>query len=232
MSVTRSTSIACPACGRHQDFDLIHSVNADRRADLRQAILDQTFQYHDCLACGRGFRVDPSFSYFHLAAGLWIAVFPSAERDDWRGREASARAVYDSGYGMQAPHLARALCAAVRPRLVFGWTALREKLVAQAAGLDDLQLELTKLLILRAGGPTPFGKAIELRLIAADASDLHFARIIAGRDELLDELTAPRGLYDQIDLESPDWRPLRRDFAGALFVDIERLYGGAARTAA
>ncbi len=232
MSVKRQVEIACPGCGRHQPFGLIYSVNADRRADMRQAILAETFQTHSCVACERGFRIDPDFAYFHQAAGQWIAAYPAAEKANWRDLEAGAREVYDTGYGDKAPAMARALCAEVRPRVVFGWTALREKLVAQDAGFDDLQLELTKLLVLRAGGKVPFGTGIELRLIAADAASLHFAWIVAGRDERLDELEVPRGLYDGIDLADPAWQALRADFEGALFVDIERLYSQPAVAAA
>ena len=44
MSIFESTELACPACGAINAFEAVNSVNADRRADLRRAILDGSFQ--------------------------------------------------------------------------------------------------------------------------------------------------------------------------------------------
>jgi hypothetical protein len=43
MSMFESIAVACPACGTQVDFDAVQSVNADRRPDLRAAILAGTF---------------------------------------------------------------------------------------------------------------------------------------------------------------------------------------------
>ena len=70
--------------------------------------------------------------------------------------------------GPDAPAAAAALAVGLRVRLVFGLVALREKLLAWDAGLDDVDLELLKLAAMRAVGE-PLARAATLRLVACTA---------------------------------------------------------------
>ena len=47
MSLFNPAAAQCPNCGTAQDVQLVGSINADRRPDLRQQILDRTFQAHE-----------------------------------------------------------------------------------------------------------------------------------------------------------------------------------------
>jgi CpXC protein len=49
MSKFETQTLTCPSCGEAVDFEAVASVNADRRPDLREAILDFSFQRQVCL---------------------------------------------------------------------------------------------------------------------------------------------------------------------------------------
>ena len=63
MSIFKAMQLTCPVCRKAFDYEAVHSVNADRRPDLRAAILDGSFQQVDCPSCRARFRLDPSFNY-------------------------------------------------------------------------------------------------------------------------------------------------------------------------
>ena len=73
MSLFRTIEATCPSCQVPGHFDLVHSVNADRRPALREEILKRTFQQSTCPACGEIFRIAPELTYVHQAGGLWLS---------------------------------------------------------------------------------------------------------------------------------------------------------------
>jgi len=216
-------TVACPGCARQIEFDVNFSVNADRRPDLRAAILDGTFQVQECGSCGRAFRLEPEIGYVDFARGQWLLVRPAPRRAQWPRLELDARDSFDMAYGEHASRDARALGAALAPRVVFGWAALREKIVCNAAGLDDLALELTKIALLRALPDTPFDADTELRLGAVEGDELLLGWIRFADEALVESLRVPRALYEGIVAAPAEWQALRDDFAGARYVDMARL---------
>src|SRR5690242_13955186 len=135
----------CPHCGQALEFQASASVNADRRPDLRAAILDGIFQRETCPHCGESFRVEPELNYLDVARGQWIAAFPVDWVDRWPELEATSVGAFAQAFGAQASDAAREIGDTLKPRMVFGWLALAEKLRAAEAGLDDATLELTKM---------------------------------------------------------------------------------------
>src|SRR5437763_5456103 len=99
MSVFRPITVPCPACAAPVTFEAVFSVNADRRADLRTAILDRTFQRQPCPKCGAAFRLDPELTYVDLARGQWLAAFPVARLGKWPELEAKSRDTFNRAYG-------------------------------------------------------------------------------------------------------------------------------------
>src|SRR5437879_9048961 len=79
MSMFQTMTVNCPECGTAVDFKAVISVNADRRSDLRAAIIDGSFQRQPCPKCGKDFRLDPELTYVDVGRGQWIAVFPVAK---------------------------------------------------------------------------------------------------------------------------------------------------------
>ena len=223
MSVFRPRKLVCPACKGPVDFQTVFSVNADRRSDLRDAIIDGSFQRETCPKCGRAFRLEPEFIYFNLDRRQWILVRPFGAREQFADLERQARALYDTAFGDNAPPDLREETAAIRPRVVFGWAALREKLVCAQAGLDDAVLELVKLATIRGLDNTPFRDDTELRLVGVEGEELVLAWIRAVPEDLVETLRVPRELYDGIAADAEGWGALRAELDANYFVDLSRL---------
>ena len=223
MSLFENVWVPCPACGESVEFEAVSSVNADRRPDLRDAILNGTFQQAPCGNCKVPFRLDPQFTYLHTDGEQWLVVHPFGSVGDWENLETRARQSFDRSYGPSAARAARSLGAGLKPRLVFGWPALREKIFAAANGLDDIELELTKMAVLRNSDEAPITANTELRLVDIKGDQLIMAWIVPNTEEVAQTLGVPRGLYDEIAGDRKGWQTLRDELVGNLFIDMQRL---------
>lgn len=223
MSIFRKTSLACPACKAAVEFDEVHSVNADRRPDLRLAILDDTFQQQVCPSCGRQFRLDPAFNLMDTRYGQWIDAAPLSELKNWKAREEHSRSLFNRAYGVEASEPAQEIGAALTPRITFGWPALREKLLSAENQLDDAALELCKAVVMR-NSDSPVAASSELRLIDVTDDELILAWMLSADESLGPTLRLSRALYEEVAADvDGDWEELKEDFANALFVDLNRL---------
>lgn len=229
MSLFTGIKLACPSCGKDVDFQAVHSVNIDRKPELREEILAGTFQQQDCPECGKAFRLDPAFTYTDLGRKQWIAAFAIDDLSRWEEIEADVRQTFDVAYGTQAPKPARELARGVQPRLVFGWAALCEKLIAAKHGIDDVRLEYLKVGLLRNLEKTKFDLRMEteLRFVGvADGEDgptLALAWLRGRRSEFIEGLNVPRALYDEISEDDRSWKALQPQLTAGPFVDMERL---------
>ena len=162
MSLFHSASLNCPKCGTTANVERTASVNADRRPDLRDAIKDGTFQAIQCEKCGMPLRLPPHLTYLDVGRGSWILVEPPSLLEQWPEVEDEVFDVYAHAFGDEAPQIAQEIGEGLRPRLVFGWTALREKLICEDLGLDDTTLELLKMAIMRDVQHPPLADQTEL----------------------------------------------------------------------
>lgn len=223
MSIFRTHTLPCPSCGTPVDYQLVHSVNADRRPDLRDAILDGSFQLQECPSCGTPFRCEPEFTYLDQKRGQYIGVWPASRRHEWQACAARTRQVFDDSLGINAPREARVLGEKLSVRTVFGWPALVEKLIARDAGIDDRTLEAAKLAVMRTQGETPLPGQLELRLIAAEDGDPVLAWLGGGSEgAALPALKVPRKLIDEIEADPARWQALRDSVAEGDVVDFQR----------
>jgi hypothetical protein len=231
MSIFESQTLKCPRCSADNAFDAVYSINADRRHDLRDAVLDDSLQRADCEECGAAFRLDPELTYLSVEDGQWILVEPAANFARWTELETLAQSLFETAYGAQAPEAARAIGQGLKPRIAFGWAALREKLLAVRGGLDDLTLELMKLVLMRG----PMGEALaddtELRLVGVGEKDLTLAWLRSANGEVLEVLKVPRDVYDGIAAAPADFEALRAELGAGPFVDVNRLLVEAAEPA-
>jgi hypothetical protein len=226
MSLFVPVQAQCMACGTVVPTNLSASVNADRRPDLRQAILDGTFQAMTCGTCGVAVRLPAHLTYIDIGRRQWILVEDASRLPQWRESEAEAQALYDESFGPAAPPIQQMLAEGMKPRLVFGWAALREKLLAQTAGLDDVVLELLKISVLRNVPGSPLGDTTELRLISATDTELSLRWIDGATEEGIADLPLDRALYDDLAAELGPWEALRTDITAGLFVDMKRILLG------
>jgi CpXC motif protein len=223
MSLFKNVMLPCPACGEQVEFEAVSSVNADRRPDLRDSILAGTFQQQPCPKCKVPFRLDPQFMYLDVGRGQWIAVHPFGYLGDWESLEERARASFERSYGAAAPQVARDLGAGLQPRMAFGWHALAEKILAREHKLNDVDLELTKMSVLRDSEQAPLTAETEMRLVEVKGDSLIFDWVVGSNGEVAQRLTVSRALYDEVAGDRSGWQALRDELDGRIFVDMQRL---------
>jgi CpXC protein len=231
MSIFFTASAECPECGASATLDYPASVNADRRPDLREAILDQSLFTLPCPSCAKPLTFDPHISYLDVARRQWILAESVDQIENWRGIETDACATYDLAFGAGAPAVAREIGARLLPRLVFGWPALIEKLLCQTLGLDDVAVETLKLALLRASAGRTLDTSLELRLVGQDDDALTFAWLepVSGLEH--ERVRVPRDAYvlvkgDLVTGDGAAWGPVAALLAGRMFVDVNRVLRG------
>lgn len=189
MSIVQTELVTCPHCRHQHEQKIARSINAGRTPAYRLEILAGTFQRPGCTNCHLRFEVNDRFLYVDMPRRQWFAVLPIVDSDvaeeESLLRESYRRVV------LEAPPLVQELGAAMQLRVVFGLDALREKLVAMEAGIDDRVLEYLKVLLV-AQAPDVF--VGEGRLVATD-------------DDLLLRWTDG--------VRSFDWRVARADYEAA-----------------
>ena len=224
MSLFEPLHLSCPACGSRVAFDVVHSVNADRRADLRDAILAGTFQRQTCPTCALDFRCDPELHYIDVGRRQWVAALPLAKLVHWQEAERHARELFQRVYGAQASAHTRAIGEQLVPRVTFGWAGLCEKVLAADEGLDDVVIELCKAAVLRASEEAPLAAETELRLVAVDAQGLVMAWMLTEDESTGDMLRLQRSLYDEVAADADGgWATLRAELTQCMYVDLNRL---------
>jgi hypothetical protein len=224
VSVFTTQELTCPSCEKPVSFAVVESVNADRRPDLREAILDGSFQRDKCGQCGESFRAPPQMVYMDMKLRLWALTRPAETVAELAATEAKAREMFDLAFGSSASPLAREIGADLRARVVFGWAALREKILCAREGLDDLELELTKLAAMRYSQELPADLNLELRLDRVEEADLVLSWIAPGEEEFVLGVRVPRALYDEIAANRMEWQPLRDQIAVGPYVEVRRLF--------
>jgi hypothetical protein len=142
MSMFQPYDLTCAACGHTFQVDLVAAVQVTRLPGARQQILDGTFQAFACPSCGQATAVESSLVYTDLARGQYVAV-ESAAGLSWQAAEMRHQAVFDECF-VNAPSIARELGRTIHKRVVFGFRALREKLLLWDAELDDYVVEAVK----------------------------------------------------------------------------------------
>jgi hypothetical protein len=162
-------------------------------------------------------------TYLDVGRGQWIAVHPFCYIGEWGTLEDRDRAAFERGYGSNAAPAARALGRNLVPRVVFGWAALREKILAAEHRLDDVELELTKIAVLRGGGEVPLTATTELRYVDQEDGQLVLAWLVAESGAVAQVLKVPGGLYREIAADRGGWRDLRDELTDKMFVDMQRL---------
>jgi endogenous inhibitor of DNA gyrase (YacG/DUF329 family) len=222
MSIFQRTDAECPRCDAPVAFEAFVSISADRRPDLRAAILDGSFQRHPCPRCGAHFRVEPEFTYIDIARGQYIGAWPVGKRQEWGAWAARTQGAYDRAFGALASGAPRELGKTLQLRVTFGWPALTEKLVAHDAGIDDGTLEVAKVAVVSRLEQVPLPGQQELRLVQANAGELTFGWVRAQGHRLGACVRVPRELVADIETDAATWAGLRAQVAEGPVVDFQR----------
>ncbi len=190
---------------------------------MRRAIVDGTFQRFTCRACGRGYTVEGPLFFFDPDAGLWFGVYPPRWEEAWRALEEQLLASFRSAMVEFAPPIVQEEAGRYTVRALFGLDALRDKVLAFDAGLDDAAFETLKLDLLRRTPALSIAGRPRLVAVAATRITLH-----AGDDALELDRSAVAAVA-----EGAQWQAARAAVAGAAYVDVGRtlLAGDAPRPA-
>lgn len=223
MSMFSPVSLECSKCGTPILFEAVNSVNADRRPDLRAAIIEGIFQRQACPNCAAPLRLEPEFVYLDVARRHWILVRPSGHLAEWLTLEQAAQSIFDAAFGAESPNLVREIGQSIRVRVTFGWPALQEKLLCSELDLDDMILELVKIAVLRTQDRLLLGDTTECRLIGRTDQNLVFGWLDAATEETIEIMDVPRSVYDGIAADLIAWQAVRAEFAERPFVDLHRL---------
>lgn len=232
MSLFRPMNVQCPKCDAIVNMSAVGSVNADRRADLRAAILADTFQDTTCEACGNVCRLPPEFNYLDVGRGQWLASLSADRLPDFLEAEDEAQAAFDASYGKNASPAAREIGEGLAARVTFGWPALREKLLIREQGLDDVVVEMVKLELFRRLPDASLSPGVELRLLDGAGDLLVFGWVESDFEEVRQELRVRRDLYDTIAADAEGWKGVRARLTDGPFVDIQKLVFGEGRPSA
>ncbi len=232
MSLFRPKNLTCPSCGAAITMDAVGSINADRRPDYREDIMENRFQDVTCGACQATFRLQPDFNYLDAGRGQWIAALPAGEMPGYLEAEDEASALFATSYGDQAPKAAQAVGDALAMRVTFGWPAVREKLLLREHDLDDGVVELVKMDVMRRIPSAPLAQGVELRVVDVTEEMLVMVWLHTDTEKVIEELQVPRPLYDAIAGEPELWGPVRSQLENGPFVDMQKLYMGPGRAAA
>lgn len=199
MSTLSPGVVVCHRCQARFDAQLWTGLHATRAPEVREAVLDGTFHRFECRGCGELVFVEPTMLYTDFDRRQWVAVLPEA---GIRHRTALARLVEDGFHHnmeVACPPMVKAWAPSFVRRLVFGLPALRDKLLAWDAGLDDRVLELYKLQVLRDQGV--IRPDTRLWLDAVEPERLVFNRVEAQPAvsmELVRRYGVERAGYDRI----------------------------------
>jgi hypothetical protein len=176
MSITHSEAMACP-CGAEVRVELADSLNADRHAHLKQRVLERVLHVGRCHSCARTIVVDHRFLYVDLGRRQIIGVFRSSDRNDADDCAHAVEDMFDRWFRRDAPLWIRELAEQCLVRAVFGLEELREKIVADDAGLDDLALEALKCHLMAEDPALRAAGVATLRLDRVDGDHLDLVAV-------------------------------------------------------
>jgi CpXC protein len=235
MSQYQERSLTCPGCQHVTVRSVAVSLDAERAKEERLQILDGTFQRFACPQCGQVARADGPLVWLDFDAKKWVGVLPEPMERQWWRYEREPQQAFQRNMVENAPGIVREWAPGFVIRAVFGLEALREKLVAWEAGLDDMLLEAYKLALLRSMGPFELGAAARPRLRAVrsgegrgdgegDVLEFWVPRPEEGQPLRLAKVGIARAELDRAAANRAEWAPVIAALSEGPYVDLGRLF--------
>ena len=170
---------------------LATAVNAERFPEIRTSIIDGNFHRFRHPKTGAPFTVEAPFMYTDMGRNTFFAVHPPKSRfawiDDSDRLEDELQKVPASLSAYDDRHA----------RVVYGLGELREKLIAQDAGLDDRLVELMKVFLIHEHPFLIQRPRLRLMLNGTDEENVGFvAAFDHDRDAF--EVSMPRDIADEL----------------------------------
>ncbi len=168
MSTLSLITTGCASCGASVQGEIAIMVNADRRPDLRRAVIEGTFNRLVCGACGHRASVVRTVGLFDWGRKQYLVCYPRWAEVHWRDLSRATDESLHRNLAVAAPRGFARTAEVFRTRVVFGYDSLREKLLAWDAGLDDVAVEQAKMTLLQ-NRPDRAGRPIWLWEVTDDA---------------------------------------------------------------
>ena len=222
MSLFNTSNLTCTECKTIFPMEVVASINADRRPDLREAIMTSRFQDAVCPECGHTARMQPQFSYMDVERGQWLACMPADEIGTYRKGEEDAKRLFATIFGDNAPEESREVGESLTPRITFGWPAVREKLLIRNLNLDDVVVEEMKMDLTRRLQSVIVAPGVEMRLTSLDGDQMRFQFVAAANEAVSGEFAVDRELYDAIASDQEGWGEIRAMLTDGYFVDMQK----------
>jgi hypothetical protein len=143
MSIVHHRELTC-RCGAPVKAAVADSVNAVRHPHLREAVLAATLHRYECPVCRGTIAVDKDFLYLDFERRQFFGVYPLAALADADACARAVNGVFEATVVREAPEAIRAVADQFMVRVCFGIDELRDKLVLDEAGLDDVVVEEVK----------------------------------------------------------------------------------------
>jgi hypothetical protein len=203
VSTWETHALACASCGHHFTVPLLKGMHITRLPDVKQAIREGTFQVFPCPSCAVPTAVEKATVYTDFDAGHYVAIEPPSDLA-WREAKERHQKVYDEAF-LLGPGAAAELATRTLHRLVFGNRALREKVLAWDAGLDDALV--AKLELMKRESMSFVEHEVRLVAVLPPGDHLLFAQYhrranagarTAGRPTVIAHHTVRREAYDAL----------------------------------
>jgi CpXC protein len=166
--------VTCEACGSAQMESLATSLNVTRTPEWKERVLDGSFQVVTCNSCTHTWEAVEPFVYIDFRRRLYVGVYPGSAETVWWIHERDPADAFVRNLGWAAPPVARPVGEGFVVRTVFGLAALREKVIALEASLDDVALEILKLRLMLSRTDMPLDVGSRPRLVRVDEASLFF----------------------------------------------------------
>jgi hypothetical protein len=172
MSTFVEVSCVCPRCSKQQTARVAQSLNVSRSPAHRDLLLRGDLHRHTC-RCGHASTIDVDFNYLDFDRKQLFSVFSETKEERWQTLERIPADALRRNFSDDAlPLLVRDMAEGFCVRAVFGLSALLEKVLVFDAALDDVALEVTKLVWMRSRGIAGLSLARRPRVVQRHGADL------------------------------------------------------------
>jgi hypothetical protein len=165
MSTFVHREATCPACATKFQVEIALGLHITRLPDIRRRICDGTFQVARCPGCGKDTVFEATVVYTDFQRGEYVAT-ETPRSATWQTARARHETIFRDSFE-HGPPIAQEMGVKMKRRIVFGFRALREKLVLWDAGLDDRVVEAVKGDLLREEGESPRDAVLRIATVLA-----------------------------------------------------------------
>jgi len=172
VSTSQPYEATCAACEHRWTVEIAHGLHITRLPHIREQLLTGRFQVFQCPRCAAPTVLEATAVYTDFERHEYVACETAASAS-WQAAIARHQAVFRDCFE-RGPPIAQEMGRAFKRRLVYGFRALREKILLWDAGLDDRIVEAVKGDLLEEEGEIPREAVLRISRVL-DGGDLLFS---------------------------------------------------------